>query len=239
MVSDRSPIDSITDHIQNPQQPHVATILLVDTSGSMRSPTPSGKSKIDELNEGLIIFRDDVTGDDLTRKRAEIALVTFDDSINIVQDFTSVDNFHPPTLSTAGETHMGAGILKAIEMIEDRKKEYKNQGIDYYRPWIFLITDGFPTDMDEGDSLWSSVIRSVHEGEKNGKFSFFAVGVEPVDMDKLKKIASPQRPPILLKQGKFREMFVWLSKSQQRVSGSKPGDQTELPAATGWGKIST
>jgi len=42
-----------------------------------------------------------------------------------------------------------------------------------------------------------------------------------------------------LKQGKFKEMFVWLSKSQQRVSGSKPGDQTELPPPAGWGQIAS
>jgi uncharacterized protein YegL len=239
MVSDRSPIDSITDFIPNPQQPHVATVLLVDTSGSMSSITPSGKSKIDELNEGLTLFRDDVIGDELTRKRAEIALVTFDDTINTIQDFISIEDFHPPTLSTSGATHMGEGILKAIEMVEHRKNNYKNEGIDYFRPWIFLITDGSPTDMNEGDSLWSTVIHSIHEGEKKGKFSFFAVGIEPMDMDTLKKIAPSTRPPILLKQGKFKEMFVWLSKSQQRVSGSKPGDQTELPPASGWGKIAT
>jgi len=238
MVSDRFPIDAITDNIENPQQPHVATVLLVDTSGSMTLPTANGKRKIDELNEGLTLFRDDVIGDDLTRKRAEIALVTFDDKVTTVQDFISVENFNPPVLSTAGNTYMGQGILQAIEMVETRKTEYKNQGISYFRPWIFLITDGAPTDMNVGDSLWSSVIRSVHEGEKKGKFSFFAVGIEPADMETLKKIAPPARPPILLKEGKFKEMFVWLSKSQQRVSGSKPGDQTELPPA-GWGQVAT
>jgi uncharacterized protein YegL len=139
-------------------------------------------------------------------------------------------------LSIDGETSMGNGILKAIEMVEKRKMEYNNQGIDYFRPWIFLITDGEPTDMNEGDSLWSSVIQSIHNGDSKGKFSFFAVGVEPANMQKLKQIAPPQRPPILLKQGKFKDMFVWLSKSQQKVSGSKVGEQTELPPA-GWGKI--
>ena len=93
--------------------------------------------------------------------------------------------------------------------------------------------------MQEGDSLWASVIQSVHDGEKKGKFSFFAVGIEPANMEILKNIAPPIRPPILLKQGKFKEMFVWLSKSQQRVSGSKPGDQTELPPPAGWGQIAS
>ena len=28
---------------------------------------------------------------------------------------------------------------------------------------------------------------------------------------------------------KFKDLFVWLSQSQKRVSGSKPGEQTALP----------
>jgi uncharacterized protein YegL len=137
MVSDGSPLDVITDYIKNPQQPHVATVLLVDTSGSMGMQTAGGKIKINELNEGLTLFRDDVLGDDLTRKRAEIALVTFDDVVNTIRDFTSIEDFNPPVLSAGGQTHMGEAILKAIDMIENRKREYKNQGIDYFRPWIF------------------------------------------------------------------------------------------------------
>jgi uncharacterized protein YegL len=237
MVSNHS-IEEITDKIQSPQQPHIATVLLVDTSGSMSGITSSGKRKIDELNEGLVLFRDDAIGDELTQKRAEVALVTFDDSIQVIQNFTSIENFNPPTLSVNGETHMGSAILKAIEMVETRKTEYKDQGIDYFRPWIFLITDGEPTDMNEGDSLWASVTQKVHEGEEKGHFSFFAVGVQPANIEKLKKISSPNRAPFLLKQGKFKDMFLWLSKSQQKVSGSKVGGQTELPPA-GWGKIVT
>jgi nitric oxide reductase activation protein len=55
MVPDPSSIDDITEKIPYPQQPHVATVLLVDTSGSMGQKTANGKRKIDELNEGLTL----------------------------------------------------------------------------------------------------------------------------------------------------------------------------------------
>jgi len=135
---------------------------------------------------------------------------------------------------------MGEGIVKAAELIEQRKQQYKAKGIDYYRPWIFLITDGDPTDMQPGDSKWNEVIKCVHEGEVNKKFMFFAVAVEPGNTPLLKQITPPNRPPLKLKEAKFRELFQWLSRSQSKVSSSKVGDQVALenPVAAGWGAIS-
>jgi uncharacterized protein YegL len=102
-----------------------------------------------------------------------------------------------------------------------------------------MITDGAPTDMQLGDSMWNEVIKKVHEGEANKKFSFFAVGVEPANMELLKQIAPPNREPVKLKQGKFNEMFAWLSRSTVSVSSSKVGEQVALESPQGWGEVST
>jgi uncharacterized protein YegL len=222
--------------IANPQQPHVATVLLLDTSGSM-----SG-SKINQLNEGLKSFQKAVLDDELARKRVDLAVVTFDDEVNIVHNFSPVEEFDPPILEAIGLTSMGGAILRAIELVEQRKSEYKTKGIDYYRPWIFMITDGEPTDMQLGDPMWNEVVKKVHEGEANKKFLFFAVGVEPANMVLLTHIAPQKREPVKLKTGKFKEMFEWLSKSQARVSASMVGEQVVLDSPVGpkgWGEIST
>ncbi|MCF6147715.1 MAG: VWA domain-containing protein [Candidatus Kuenenia sp.] len=222
--------------IANPHQPHCATVLLLDTSGSM-----SEGGKINALTNGLTIFKEDVSKDDLASKRVDISVITFGGSVAVTHDFSSIEEFEPPVLSADGYTPMGDAILKAIELIEQRKQQYKNKGIDYYRPWIFMITDGEPTDMVPGDLKWNEVTRKVHDGENNKKFMFFAVAVETANTDLLRQIAPPNRPPIRLKEGKFKDLFTWLSKSQSKVSTSKMGEQVALenPVAAGWGEIST
>jgi uncharacterized protein YegL len=222
--------------IANPQHPHCATVLVVDTSGSMAG------DKIRQLNDGMRFFRDDVASDDLARKRVEVAVVSFGGSVSTVQDFSSIDDFAPPEMTTNGGTPMGEAILRSIEMVRERKSAYKQQGTDYYRPWIFLITDGEPTDMSPGDETWTRAVGQVHDGERDREFLFFTVGVEPADMNILKQIAPSERPPLQLRPGRFREMFAWLSKSQRQVSASRVGEQVPLDDPTGpsgWAAIDT
>lgn len=220
--------------IANPTQPHCATVLLLDTSGSM-----SGE-KIARLNDGLKLLKDEIGTDELASKRVDLAVVTFGDTVSVIHDFSSVDAFDPAPLIASGSTPMGEAIIRAMDLLEQRKQHYKAQGIDYYRPWLFMITDGEPTDMAPGDASWNEVTKRVRDGESNKKFMFFAVAVEPSNSETLTQIAPPNRPPVKLKRGKFKEMFQWLSKSQSKVSASKVGDQVSLenPVAAGWGEIS-
>ncbi|MEO0251955.1 MAG: hypothetical protein ABIM44_06935 [candidate division WOR-3 bacterium] len=83
------------------------------------------------------------------------------------------------------------------------------------------------------------MIKRIHEGERNKKFLFFCVGVEPANFEILKKLAPPERPPVKLKGTKFKELFMWLSKSQIKVSSSKVGEKLTLedPVKAGWGEI--
>lgn len=221
--------------IANPQHPHCASILLVDTSGSMAD-------KMSEVNSGLQLFHDEVMADDLARKRVECAIVTFDSNVSISQPFAPASEFAPPMLGASGSTAMGAAVLFGIRALEERKQEYKVRGIDYYRPWIILITDGAPTDMSPGDETWAEVVRRVHSGEKSKEFLFFGVGVADADMETLRQICPPDRPPLHMRDGRFRDFFLWFSRSQSRVSASKVGDQVPLEDPTGpkgWAEIST
>jgi len=205
-----------------------AVVLALDCSYSM-----SG-DPIAELNAGLTEFLSALQTDDLAARRCDVALVTFGGSVKIAQPFTLVSNLAAmPTLKAGGGTPMGEAICTAIDQITTRKAQYRQEGRAQYRPWIFLLTDGQPTD----DVNQAQV--KVQQGDANKSFQFFAVGCFSADMHTLKTIAPPSIPPVYLRGANFRDMFKWLSDSMGRVASSTPGQQVALPAASGWAQISS
>lgn len=209
----------------NPE-PRCPCVLLLDISGSMNG------DPIAALNAGLQTFKNDIVKDALAAKRVEIAIVTFHSEVKVETDFCTVNDFTPPVLTTGGLTHTGSGIHKALDMIAERKKLYRDKGISYYRPWVFMITDGAP--YGESDDILIRASARIDEEEKAKRVAFFAVGVEGADMEKLKNIVI--REPMKLFGLNFSEMFIWLSASMQKVSQSKLDEQVALPKA-GWGTI--
>ena len=210
------------EFVSNPE-PRCPCVLLLDTSGSMEG------EPINELNNGLLELKKQLDADNLARQRVEIAIVSFGGTPTVVTDFVTVDAFNPPTLGFGGRTPMGAAIEMGLKMLQDRKLEYKNAGVNYYRPWIFLITDGAPTD------AWDQAAAQVRDGVNGKKFSFYAVGVQGADTSILSQISPVNVPPLTLNGLNFTELFKWLSVSLSQISKSKGGDQmVPLAPVTGW-----
>jgi uncharacterized protein YegL len=205
----------------NPE-PRCACVLLLDTSTSMAG------APIYQLNEGLSVFQHELQRDELAAMRVEVAVVTFGGQVTIQQDFVSAHQFKAPTLTPSGDTPMGEAVQTALGLISRRKAVYKEHGTPYYRPWIFLLTDGQPTDE------WRAAAQQVRQEESRKAVAFFAVGVQGADMATLKQIAV--REPALLKGLQFRELFVWLSASLGAVAQSQLGEQVSL-AERNWSVV--
>jgi uncharacterized protein YegL len=194
-------------------QPRCPCALILDTSGSMAG------APIDALNMGLRAFKDDLMSDNLAKRRVEIAIVEFNSSVRLVQDFITATNFQPPVLKASGLTDMVGGITAALDLIQLRKTKYNQNAVPFYRPWAFLITDG---QVDN----YQQVVDRIRCDEEAKRVAFFAVGVEGANLQCLNQISV--RPPKMLNKLNFKELFLWLSSSMKRVSQSKPGEMVAL-----------
>jgi uncharacterized protein YegL len=199
-------------------------ILCLDTSSSM---TPH----IGIVNQGLRALKADLQTDILASQRVEIAIVTFG-PVQLVQDFVTVDHWVPPTLHPQGNTPLGEALIQSIQQITIRKRAYREAGVPYYRPWLWLVTDGAPTDN------WQKGLSVAQAEIQRGGLELFTIGTDGADFSILRTISSP-RQPVRLREAKYREMFVWLSQSLKPVSKSDPGSKLQLPDPREWGEITS
>lgn len=215
---DFAEVDSFAD---NPE-PRCPCLLLLDISRSMDGPA------LDALNDGLVQFKDELAADSLALQRVEIGIVTFG-PVEIHTPFIEAGAFMPPVLVARGDTPLGEAITTGLKMLEDRKAIIRENGVALFRPWVFVITDGGPTD------TWKHAAALVRDGEQNKRFALFTVGVEGANMEVLSQISV--RAPLKLEGLKFRELFQWLSASMKAVSQSSPGTEVQLAPPTGWASV--
>lgn len=210
------------DLVDNPSA-RVAVCLCLDVSSSM-----SDYNAIDELNEGIALFYEAVKNDEEALYAAEVCIVTFggNDEAKCEVDFSTLSiQGNPPVLAAYGNTPMGEGVRLALDLLDRRKQEYKDKGVDYYQPWLVLMSDGQPNGSAE---VLEDSIKRTRDLVTNKKLSLFPIGIgASADMEALARF-SPIRPPLRLKGLNFKEFFEWLSKSVSKVSQSTPGDKVEL-----------
>ena len=231
------------DLVENPTA-RVPVCLVLDCSPSMSEGTRNGSfdqqtdpRPIDELNEGVKLFYNALKEDEVARYSAEVAVIAFSDVVETVLDFGSIERVDPPTVELEmeiGGTSIGKAVGQAVTLLDQRKAEYKEAGVDYFQPWIVLMTDGQPTDDTHID-----IAKDVSQRVQGKKLTIFPIGIgEGADMDVL-GMFSPNRKPLRLSGLKFKEFFEWLRKSVSVTSQSTPGEVIPLNSEgiKGWAEL--
>ena len=212
------------DLVENPD-PRIPVCLLLDASASMAAPLESGATALEELNRALKSFLKEMLNDPNARKSADICIISFSDEARILRDFAPLIHRDADlSLTSVGSvTSLGKGLHKALELLDRRKAEFQAAGLDYYQPWLCVITDGAPTD-----NIHEDLIEDIRQRVSEKKLSVFPIAVGEFDDLSALSLISPSRPPMRLKGTAFRELFEWLSKSVARVSSSIPGETVPL-----------
>ena len=221
-------LDPTTALIENPSA-RIPICLVVDASYSMSSIVRGLKStRMDQLNEGVRQFHQELLEDDTAKNAAEISIVAFADEAQIIQPFGPLSPAAADGTNSIEYTHqgtsLGSGVKLALDQIKQRKKEYQAAGVDYYQPWIVVLTDGCPTDSTHKDLTYE-----ISEMVQNRRLTVFPIGIDVNHrgLEELKYI-SGGRAALKLHDTKFKELFAWLSQSVTAVSQSAPGDSVPL-----------
>ena len=211
------------------QEERCPILLCLDRSGSM-----SG-GPIEELEAALEQFSQDLREDPSVAAKVDVGVIIFNEMVQWT-DFTNSTEFNPPQLHAEGGTKMSFAMKVSLDMCERRKDIYRQNGIAYHRPWIVLITDGYP-DHDELQEI-TEIQQRLMSAEENRRAAIFTVacGEESDNLAEwlTQNVTPPNRPAKRTNEANFKELFKWLSNSQIAISKSTPGERVELPSTDGW-----
>ncbi|MCR4911055.1 MAG: VWA domain-containing protein [Bacilli bacterium] len=213
----------------------IPVCLCIDTSGSMSGKDGTDKSRIERVKEGIEAFYQEVRNDELIVDAAEVSIVGFNDDPYIVRDFGLVkenDNGLKTQISASGQGNIGVGVLEALNLLAKRKEMYKENGVDYYQPWIIIMSDGHSTGDNDVRGNLKKAQEQTLELEKNGKLNVVTVyigGSLNEDTKAQRDLGgfSKKNPTQEISATKFSDFFVWLGKSVSIVAEGN-SDQVAL-----------
>ncbi len=170
-------------------------------------------------------------------------VISFGGVARVEVPFTEGRDIRPRRMSANGLTPMGAAIDMGLDQLEAQKAAYRQAGLEYFRPWFFVLTDGEPTD----GPVFDAAVARLRAAEAAKRVSVFPIAVGQEANMQILGTLSKQRQPVRLLQTHFSEFFRWLSASLSAVSASQAfgandngvaaAEQVALPAPTGWATV--
>ncbi|MFZ4767747.1 MAG: vWA domain-containing protein [Roseimicrobium sp.] len=183
--------------------------LVLDCSGSM-----SGE-RIQQVKNGVQMLVSALRQDPQALETAFLSVITFDSSAHEAVPLTDLPSFQAPNITATGTTAMGEALSLVADCARrDVKTASATQKADW-RPMVFLMTDGTPTDdFQKGlarfkQEKWGAVV---------------ACGVDSADVGLLKQIAGEAVVTLSTTDAKALEAFFkWVTAS---ISTSSKSVQT-------------
>lgn len=171
---------------------------------------------IDEVTLGIQRILDELESVDVSRERVEVAFITHErlsDEIRIIQEPVPIWQAVIPLLTTTtDDTSLMESLYVTMDFVETWKERYKSLGIPYYRPWIFLISNGMsllPCNVDE-------IANKIKQDTSNKKYAFLAIYTKDADVSLLQEIKSDV-PIMALDSLSITDCFKWLSSEMNEI----------------------
>lgn len=218
MNDDFDSLPDIGADYDNNREERLPCILVVDGSGSMREG-----DAIDALNQGMADLAAELKADPVVAQKVQVKVIRFGQTVDDMGDWADAMYFTPPEIRAHGNTPMGEAVELAMRLAEEQVAHLKSLGIDRKRPWIWLMSDGLPTDS------WENVADKARQAQENGKFFLYPVSVineegETSHTAALKKFNKDNKC-IQIRGAEFARFFKFVSASSAAGSKKEGTDQ--------------
>ncbi len=185
--------------------------LLLDASGSM-----SG-APIEAVNRGVEIFKQEVQSDPFASETVHVGIVVFNSSAQMITNgLVPIDQLDVPNLDAGGLTALGSAFRVLKDSLDrDLKKSIPGEKKGDWKPLVFILTDGMPTDD------WEGPRSEILQRQANKVLNMVTVGCGPdLDDENLKKISVGATFRMDNSDESFKAFFKWVSQSVAFVSKS-------------------
>jgi len=199
--------------------------LLLDCSESMAGPA------IEAVARGVQILHNELKTNPLAIESAYLSVITFSRYAKQVVPLTEVLKFQAPPLSVRTGSALGSALQLLMACMKREVVRTTPTTKGDYKPLVFLLTDGQPTDD------WEAAAEALRKANNPKIANIYAVGCGPdVDAENLRQITDIVLLMSDLSPEGFKKFFVWLSASVQTASarlessGGQAIDMPPLPA---------
>lgn len=172
---------------------------------------------IESVKVGIRSLHSELMGDPSAVESAFLSVITFDSSARQVVPLTEIAAFNPPDIQAGGTTALGSALRTLMSCIDSEVRKTSADQKGDWKPLIFLLTDGNPTDN------WQAAADDLKQ-RKPGNIIAVACG-DGVDTNVLKSITEIVLIMKDVGPQAFSAFFKWVSSSIKQTSakcGSQP-----------------
>lgn len=180
--------------------------LVLDCSGSM-----SG-DPITAVSQGVKALLSDLRTDPQAIETAYLSVITFESVAKQVAPLTELMSFQEPVLVSGGGTSLGAALKLLTQCIEKEVQKASETQKGDWKPLVFLMTDGQPTDS------WESAAAELKQ-KRPANIIACAAG-SGADEYMLKQVTESVVKLNNLQPDDLKAFFKWVTQSIKQTSQS-------------------
>ena len=156
--------------------------ILCDESASM-----AYNGGIDAINEGLPELHAEIAADPLVSDKCRICLISFSDDAEVLVSLQrAADIDQMPGMQERGATCYGEAFRMLKALIPQDIANLRADGYQVFRPAVFFISDGEPTDSD-----WRDSFRELTDRAGNKRYpNIISFGVDTADAEVIREIGT-------------------------------------------------